>query len=274
MSPVSSPRETLGDDGSVSLARNLEPVLVPMSDILPNYSELVSDAVASYWAVRDDQAARSRVQGVLNTGTRAEVTGGRHLDDLQALLVRVFVDAGIPARMMEVRKRPIPGYFRRDKSWDLVVTVASRVVGIIELKSMTGNQPGQNYNNRTDEALGQAMDVWTAVERGLIDTPLRPWLGYFMLLEDNAASSAAVQPRNPVWPADPVFNGSSYAQRYGIFFDRMVRERLLDAACLVLARRSDSRVDFPSEALSFQSFAAAIHGRCLQFRAINPDLPW
>jgi hypothetical protein len=33
---------------------------------------------------------------VLNTGTRAEVTGGKHLDELQALLVRVFIDAGIP----------------------------------------------------------------------------------------------------------------------------------------------------------------------------------
>ncbi len=113
--------------------------------------------------------------GYSNPATRAEVTGGRHLDDLQALLVRVFVDAGIPAQLMDVKKRPIPGYFRRDKSWDVVVMIADRVVGIIELKSMVGDLPGQNYNNRTDEALGQAIDVWTAVERNIIDTPLRPW---------------------------------------------------------------------------------------------------
>lgn len=241
---------------------------------LPDYQDLVRAAVGAYWNVRQSQADRSRAQGVLNTGTRAEVTGGRHLDDLHALLVRVFVDAGIPAHLMDVKKRPIPGYFRRDKSWDVVVMVADRVVGIIELKSMVGEQPGQNYNNRTDEALGQAMDVWTAVERNIIDTPLRPWLGYFMLLEDNDASNEPVKPRRPVWPADPLFDVSSYAMRYELFFDRMVKERLLDAACLVLARKSDGEVRCPSDTLSFQSFAAAIHGRCLQFKATNPDLPW
>lgn len=241
---------------------------------LPEYADLVRTAVGSYWNVRQSQAEKSRGQGVLNTGTRAEVTGGRHLDDLQALLVRIFVDAGIPAHLLDVKKRPIPGYFRRDKSWDVVVMVADRVVGIIELKSMVGEQPGQNYNNRTDEALGQAMDVWTAVERNIIDTPLRPWLGYFMLLEDNTASNSSVTPRKPVWPADPAFDGSSYAKRYEVFFDRMVRERLLNAACLVLAKKSDGQVRFPSETLSFQSFAAAIHGRCLQFKATNPDIEW
>jgi hypothetical protein len=241
---------------------------------LPDYTDLVHTAVASYWTVRRDQALKSQAAGILNPGLRAEVTGGRHLDELQALLVRVFVDAGIPAHLMDVKKRPIAGYFRRDKSWDIVVMVHDRVVGIIELKSMAGPTGGKNFNNRTDEAIGQAMDVWTAVERGLIDTPLRPWLGYFMLLEDNASFNEPVTARTPVWKPDPVFDRSSYAKRYEIFFDRMVRERLLDAACVVLARKEDGRVRFPSDTLSFQAFAAAIHGRCLQFKATNPDLEW
>ena len=80
----------------------------------------------------------------------------------------VFVDAGIPAGLIDVKRRPIAGYFRRDKSWDIVVMVADRVVGIVELKSMAGGSPGQNYNNRTDEALGQAVDVWKAVEREIV----------------------------------------------------------------------------------------------------------
>lgn len=245
-----------------------------MTPSLPEYGDLVQTAVAAYWNVRQDQAAKSRAQGVLNTGTRAEVTGGRHLDDLQALLVRVFVDGGIPAHLMDVKKRPIAGYFRRDKSWDIVVMVQNRVAGIIELKSMAGPSGGKNFNNRTDEALGQAMDVWTAVERGLIDTPLRPWLGYFMLLEDSTSFNEPVKARRPVWQPDPAFDGSSYADRYAIFFDRMVRERLLDAACVVLADKSTGHVRFPTDTLSFQAFAAAIHGRCLQFKATNPDIDW
>ena len=122
------------------------------------------------------------------------------------------MDAGIPARLIDVKRRPIAGYFRRDKSWDIVAMVADRVVGIVELKSMAGRSPGQNYNNRTDEALGQAVDVWKAVEREII-RPLRPWLGYFMLLEDNEAFTAAVSPRKAVWQPDPLFDGASYADR-------------------------------------------------------------
>lgn len=245
-----------------------------MPTTLPDYTGPVRDAVAEYWDVRAAQAEQSREAGVLNVGLRAEVTGGKHLDALETLLVQVYADAGIPPQLMEVRRRPIPGYFRRDKSWDVVVTVDTRVVGIIELKSIAGGNPGQNFNNRTDEALGQALDVWTAVERGIIDTPLRPWLGYFMLLEDNEAFGRPVNPRNPVWPPDPQFDEASYADRFEIFFDRMVRERLLDAACLVLGEKESGAIRYASDALSFQSFAAAIHGRCLQFRATNPDLPW
>ena len=245
-----------------------------MAQNLRDYTGPVEHAVAEYWNVRESQAQRSRAQGVLNTGLRAEVTGGRHLDALQTLLVQVFADAGIPPRLMEVKRRPIPGYFRRDKSWDLVLMVDTRVVGIIELKSIVGSSPGQNFNNRTDEALGQAMDVWKAVEWGIIATPLRPWLGYFMVLEDNEAFTKPVQPRKPVWKPDPAFDNASYAERFRIFFERMVRERLLDAACLILGRRGDGAVRFASDALSFQSFAAAIHGRCLQFKATNPDIDW
>ena len=245
-----------------------------MANDLPDYSERVQAAVASYWEVRESQAQRSRDLGVVNTGLRAEVTGGRHLDALELLLIEVLVDAGIPARMMEVKRRPIPGYFRRDKSWDIVVTIEGRVLAIIELKSIVGNNPGQNFNNRTDEALGQAMDVWTAVERGIIDSPLRPWLGYFMLIEDNDAWNRASAARSAVWPADPIFDGTSAADRTAIFFDRMVRERLLDAACVVMANRPTGEVRYKQDNLAFQSFAAAMFGRCLQFKATNSDLGW
>jgi Restriction endonuclease XhoI len=245
-----------------------------VSSSLPDYTGLVELAVGDYWDVRWTQAQRSHAQGVLNPGLRSEVTGGRHLDALHALIIRVFLDAGIPPHLIDVKKRPVAGFFRRDKSWDVVVMVQDRVVGIIELKSMAGTAPGQNYNNRTDEALGQALDIWKAVERGIIDTPLRPWLGYFMLLEENDAFNLPVQARSPVWAADPVFDRSSYAGRYEIFFERMVRERLLDAACLVMGDKATGAVRFPSTSLSFQAFAAAIHGRCLQFKATNPDIDW
>ncbi|MBU1227950.1 MAG: PaeR7I family type II restriction endonuclease, partial [Actinobacteria bacterium] len=46
------------------------------------------------------------------------------------------------------------------------------------------------------------------------------------------------------------FDDASYAERFQIFFERMVRERLLDAACLILGRREDGAVRFASDTLS------------------------
>ena len=70
-----------------------------MANELPDYTDRVLAAVSSYWEVRESQAKRSRDAGVVNTGLRAEVTGGRHLDALELLLIEVLVDAGIPARI-------------------------------------------------------------------------------------------------------------------------------------------------------------------------------
>jgi len=112
------------------------------------------------------------------------------------------------------------------------------------------------------------------VERGIIDSPLRPWLGYFMLIEDNDAWNRISAPRQAVWPSDAIFDGSSASDRAAIFFDRMVRERLLDAACVVLANRSTGDVCYRQDNLAFQSFAAAMFGRCLQFKATNADISW
>ena len=43
---------------------------------LPDYSDSVRAAVADYWEVRRSQADESESRGVVNTGIRAEVTGG------------------------------------------------------------------------------------------------------------------------------------------------------------------------------------------------------
>ena len=45
-------------------------------------------------------------------------------------------------------------------------------------------------------------------------------------------------------------------------------------ATAALGARSTGAVRYERDSLSFQSFAAAMFGRCLQFRAINTDLQW
>lgn len=139
------------------------------------------------------------------------------------------------------------------------------VLGFIVADRWMHNQYGSDLRSYITEGYA---------ERGIITSPLRPWLGYFMVIEDNDEWNRVSAPRSSVWPADPAFNAATAADRAAIFIDRMVRERLLDAACVVLANRVTGGVRYTQDHLAFQAFAAAMFGRCLQFKAINADLPW
>ncbi|TVS11604.1 MAG: hypothetical protein EA424_23590 [Planctomycetaceae bacterium] len=42
---------------------------------------------------------------------------------------------------------------------------------------------GNNFNNRSEEAIGTAQDIWTAYREGAFPMLDRPWLGYLLMLE-------------------------------------------------------------------------------------------
>jgi hypothetical protein len=55
----------------------------------------------------------------------------------------------------------LPGYYRPTKKWDFLVLIDGRLVAVVETKSQVGSF-GNNFNNRTEEAVGSAADLWTA----------------------------------------------------------------------------------------------------------------
>lgn len=98
----------------------------------------------------------------------------------------------------------------------------------------------------------------------------RPFLGYFFLLEDVPRVHLPVRPSEPSFPVDPVFKGASYSQRYEILCQRLVLERLYDAACLTLATPTLlTRVSHPRPALDFTQFAAQLQERARAFVQIE-----
>lgn len=228
------------------------------------------EAVRSYWAVRASQAAKQLTSGKVDTGNRGGATGGAHLDAVAQLLEEVFVSAGFPRT--SIRRRSgieLPGYYRPTKKWDLVVIDQGHLVAAIELKSQAGPSFGNNFNNRIEEALGSAVDVWESYEKGTFGR-VRPWLGYFFLLEDCPESTAPVRLAKTVFPVDPVFEDTSYKDRYRILCKRLVRERLYDAACFVTASQDPSRpIDQPDPEVSFDNFVAAIAGRAAYIKAFS-----
>jgi len=156
---------------------------------------------------------------------------------------------------------PPPGFFRATKDWDLIAVVDGNLVAVVEFKSQVGSF-GNNFNNRTEEALGNATDLWTAYRDGAFKSSQRPWLGYFMLCEDAPKSTRARKSfPEPHFDVFREFRSTSYADRYALLCKRLVRERLYDSACLLLSTKDTGPLgDYrePDHELSFQVFATQL----------------
>ncbi|MBL8483095.1 MAG: restriction endonuclease [Rhodocyclaceae bacterium] len=227
-----------------------------------DYSDGVAKAVRHFWKVRSQQHERQgAASGTKDAGNRSAVTGGKHLDGFIGLLTRILCDAGLPDSTIYTGATTLPGYFRPTKNWDLVVVVDRVLLAGIEFKAHVGPSFGNNFNNRVEEALGNSADLLTAYREGKFKPAQRPWLGWLMLLEDTPKSRAPVRVDEPHFEVFTEFKKTSYAQRYAIFCERLVRERLYDGACLLLSDKTGGlkgRFTEPNPELGFTMFAASL----------------
>ena len=154
----------------------------------------------------------------------------------------------------------LPGYFRPNKKWDLLVVDGDELVIAIEFKSQVGPSFGNNFNNRTEEAMGTALDIWTAYREGVFGDQKAPWLGYFMVLEDCYKSNEPVRVRSPHFDVLEEFIDASYKERYEIFCQKLLLERQYSAACFTTTSFSEEEItyNFPREHLSFEAFAVSM----------------
>ena len=121
------------------------------------------EAVARFWQSRETQSQKQgQKTGVRDAGMRAAVTGGSQMDGFVELVRDLLEESGIerPVIFCE-RYVEIPGWFRPEKKWDLLVVLDNCLVAAIEFKSQVGSF-GNNYNNRVEESLGNSEDLWTA----------------------------------------------------------------------------------------------------------------
>ncbi len=194
------------------------------------------EAVQYYWLVRSTQRQKQDASGRRDAGARSEVTGGGQMSKLADLVADILEDAGLARLDIHTRKAlELPGYYRPEKEWDLLVIAEGQLVTAIEFKSQVGPSFGNNFNNRVEEAICNASDVWVAYREGRFGTSPRPFLGYFFLLEDTAAVHRPVRNAEPYFEVDPEFKRASYSRRYELLCRRLLRERLYDATCLTLA---------------------------------------
>lgn len=156
------------------------------------------------------------------------------MDGFISLVQRRLTDAGVPRDCIAIDKRiELPGWFRAEKKWDLVVVHDGQLWAALEFKSHIGPSFGNNFNNRTEEALGSATDIWSAYREGAFKPSARPYLGYLMLLEDCPKSRSVVRVVEPHFSVFGEFKQASYRDRYMILVEKLLRERLYDGACFI-----------------------------------------
>ena len=131
----------------------------------------------------------------------------------------------------------------------------------LEAKSQVGPSFGNNFNNRTEEAMGSALDLWTAFREGKFNKTIRPWLGYIFLLEDCKESQSPVKVKEPHFEVFEEFKKASYAKRYELFCRKLVRERHYNASAFLLSDRINGINGVfaePADDLTFELFARSL----------------
>jgi hypothetical protein len=195
-------------------------------------------AVKYFWAMRSKQG----VSASGGEGRGRQVRGGRQMDGFAAAIFELLRKSGVGpgdiftrCELHKTGRLELPGYFRPTKQWDMLIVREHRLLAAVELKSQVGPSFGNNFNNRTEEAMGSALDLWTAYRNGALGKAPQPWLGYLFLLEECAESTSPVKPPEPHFEVFPEFKAASYATRYEWLCRKLVRERHYQAACLLLS---------------------------------------
>jgi hypothetical protein len=235
-----------------------------MSDTL---DKEIRKAVRFYWRTKHAALEKNKGGVRVDQGKRGGANAGKNLDGFRDLLVRQVKKTG--NKNIEVHQNKagviLPGHFRPSKQWDVVVMSGERLIAAVELKSLGGPSFGNNANNRCEEALGSGLDLAVAQREGLLGPGATPFIGYFILVEDEEKSRNPPKRGNPSihFQGDPVFKSASYQQRMRILCERMMQERLYSAASVMSStatgKRSGSYADLSPET-SFERLVSKLNG--------------
>src|SRR5579863_6093778 len=233
----------------------------------PKIDKRLQAAVKQFWSTRDTQAQKQGlVSGSKDAGTRSAVTGGAQMNGFVNLVRELLCESGLPTPHVFCEKYiELPGWYRPEKKWDLLIVSDGKLLAGIEFKSQVGSF-GNNYNNRTEEAIGSAVDIWASYREGAFKPSARPWLGYLMLLEETTASLSPIRAREPHFKVFPEFKNASYAKRYEILLTKLMRERLYDSSCFLLSDAKNGlrgKYKEPEPELNFEKFMASLLARAI-----------
>jgi type II restriction enzyme len=232
---------------------------------LVDYERKAHEAVQTFWRNREAARQKQIQSGKADQGERAGVTAGKNMDGFIALILDIIRANGLAHADIHQKRAvlTLPGFFRPTKLWDLLVIHKGELIAAIELKSQVGPSFGNNFNNRTEEAIGTAHDLWTAYREGAFSKQPRPFVGWLMLVEDAFESRSPVKDNSPHFPVFEEFKDASYLQRYDLLCQKLAQEQLYTTASVIASPRTaaDSG-DFSSlsSMTSLKTFVASLAG--------------
>ena len=178
-----------------------------------------------------------------------------------------MIEAGLSkASVHWNNKLELPGYYRPEKCWDLIVVVDRRLLAIIEFKARWPFLR-QQLQQPDGGSPRNATDLWAAY-REAHSSPRNVHARLPLPSKRVAKSTAPVTVKEPHFPVFEEFKGASYAKRYEILLTKLLRERLYDGACLLLSTQDGGgRGEYrePSEELTFQKFAGSLLAHAIAF---------
>lgn len=232
---------------------------------LVNYEQKALEAVKAFWGNREAARQKQIESGKADQGERAGVTGGKNMDGFLSLVLDIIKANGLAHAEVHQNRAmlTLPGYFRPTKLWDLLVMYKGELIAAIELKSQVGPSFGNNFNNRTEEAIGTAHDLWTAYREGAFGKQPRPFVGWLIMVEDAPKSRSPVRDSSPHFSVFEEFKGASYLKRYDLLCQRLVQEQLYTTATVIAAERSaveSGKYSQLSSMTGLKSFVTAFAG--------------
>jgi len=207
---------------------------------LGDYEQKARKAVQMFWGNREDARQKQVDSGKIDQGERAGVTAGKNMDGFISLMIDIIQANGLAHADIHKKRAvlTLPGFFRPTKLWDLLVIYKGELIAALEFKSHVGPSFGNNFNNRTEEAIGTANDLRTAYREGAFGKQPPPFVGWFMLVEDAPKSRSSVGYNSPHFPVFDEFKKTSYLQRYDLLCQKMMKEQLYTTASVITSPRS------------------------------------
>jgi len=207
---------------------------------LADYQRKAREAIRAFWGNREAARLKQLESGKADQGERVGVTAGKNMDGFLVLVQDIVHMNGLEHAQIAINRSvlTLPGFFRPTKLWDMLILDQGELIAALEFKSHIGPSFGNNFNNRAEEAIGTAHDLWTAYREGAFgqEAP-RPFLSWLILVEDAPGSRAPVTDRSSHFPLFPEFRRTSYVERYNILCRKLVQEQLYTAASVIVSPR-------------------------------------